>query len=88
MACGDCVVTLSDTGTPRCVFLRVGDLVHALLLLMENYSGASRIHIGVGDDQSIRALAETVRDLVDLGGELVFNASYPGGTRAGGSTPG
>lgn len=38
------------------------------------------VNIGVGDDLSIRALAEMVRDVVGYSGEIVFDASKPDGT--------
>jgi len=38
------------------------------------------VNIGVGEDLTIRALAETVRDVVGYTGEIVFDASKPDGT--------
>jgi GDP-L-fucose synthase len=36
--------------------------------------------VGVGDDVSIRELAELVRDVVGFEGEIVFDTSKPDGT--------
>lgn len=38
------------------------------------------VNIGVGEDLTIRALAETVRDVIGYVGEIVFDASKPDGT--------
>jgi GDP-L-fucose synthase len=77
---GDAQVTLWGTGTPLREFLHVDDLAAALLFLMEHYSGESHVNVGVGHDLTIRALAETVQDVVGFDGELVFDASKPDGT--------
>ena len=45
-------------------FLHVDDLADALLFLMENYSGEEHINVGVGQDLSIRELAETIRQVI------------------------
>jgi GDP-L-fucose synthase len=73
-------VTIWGTGTPRREFLHVDDLADAAVFLMENYDEPEPINVGVGDDVSIRELAELVRDVVGYGGELVFDASKPDGT--------
>jgi GDP-L-fucose synthase len=77
---GDAQVTLWGTGTPLREFLHVDDLAAALLFLMEHYSGESHVNVGVGHDLTIRALAETVQEVVGFDGELVFDASKPDGT--------
>lgn len=73
-------VGLWGSGTPRREFLHVDDLADALLFLMANYSGESHVNVGVGQDLTIRELAETVRDVVGFKGELVFDRSKPDGT--------
>ena len=77
---GDAAVTLWGTGTPKREFLHVDDLADALLFLMEHYSGESHVNVGVGQDLTIRELAQTVRDVVGFKGELVFDRSKPDGT--------
>jgi len=38
------------------------------------------INVGMGDDVTIRELAETVREVVGFTGDIVFDASKPDGT--------
>ena len=73
-------VTLWGTGTPLREFLHVDDLADALLFLMENYSGEEHVNVGVGEDLTIRELAETIQQVVGYEGELVFDTSKPDGT--------
>ena len=73
-------VTLWGSGTPLREFLHVDDLADALLFLMASYSGESHVNVGVGNDLTIRELAEMMRDVVGFQGELVFDRSKPDGT--------
>lgn len=75
-------VTLWGTGSPRREFLHVDDLASASLFLMEHYSDPATINVGVGEDLSIKELAELVQDVVGYEGELVWDTSKPDGTRA------
>lgn len=68
------------TGTPKREFLYVDDAADALIFLMKTYSGEMQINVGTGSDLSIRALAETVMDVVGFEGALAFDASKPDGT--------
>lgn len=77
---GEPTVTLWGTGTPRREFLHVDDLAEALLFLMEHYSDHSHVNVGVGQDLTIRELAETIRGVVGFEGELVFDTTKPDGT--------
>ncbi|WP_050614496.1 GDP-L-fucose synthase [Bacillus testis] len=73
-------VTVWGTGTPRREFLYVDDLADACVFLMNNYSGNEIVNIGVGDDVTIKELAETVKATVGFEGELVFDTTKPDGT--------
>jgi len=73
-------VVLWGTGTPRREFLHVDDLAAASLFLLENYDSAETINVGVGEDLTIRELAEIVADVVGYGGTLVQDTSKPDGT--------
>src|SRR5690554_3230334 len=73
-------VTLWGTGTPRREFLHVDDLADALFFLMQNYDGDAFVNVGVGEDVTIRDLAELVRRIVGYAGTIEFDASKPDGT--------
>jgi GDP-L-fucose synthase len=73
-------VEIWGTGTPRREFLHVDDLADACVFLMRRYDEAPHVNVGTGEDQTIRELAETVRDIVHPGAALVFDASKPDGT--------
>jgi len=73
-------VVLWGTGTPRREFLHVDDLAAASLFLLESYDSPETINVGVGEDVTIRELAEIVADVVGYTGELVQDPSKPDGT--------
>lgn len=76
---GDSDVELWGTGTPRRELLYVDDAADACLFLMENYDEEQPINIGVGEDVSIRELAETIRTIVAPEASIRFDASKPDG---------
>ena len=76
-------VTLWGTGSPRREFLYVDDLADAVVFLMENYDYkdiGEIINIGVGQDITIKELAETIKAIVQYGGELKWDTAKPDGT--------
>lgn len=73
-------VEVWGSGTPRREFLHSDDLAEACLFLMNNYEGNEIVNIGVGEDISIRELAERVKNVVGYEGEITFNTSAPDGT--------
>jgi GDP-L-fucose synthase len=73
-------VTLWGTGTPRREFLHVDDLARAALFLLEHYDQPGHINVGVGEDVTIRELAETVARIVGYDGVLTWDTSKPDGT--------
>ena len=76
---GEREVVIWGTGSPMREFLHVDDLADACLFLMEHYDGEAHVNVGTGDDLSIRALAEMVRDIVHPEAELVFDTTKPDG---------
>jgi GDP-L-fucose synthase len=68
------------SGTPKREFLYVDDLAKACVYLMESGLNAGLVNVGVGDDLSIRELAETVCQVVGFEGALEFDSSKPDGT--------
>jgi GDP-L-fucose synthase len=77
---GDPQVVIWGSGTPRREFLHVDDLAAASVFLLENYDSPDTINVGVGEDLSIRELAELVADVIGYEGDLVQDTSKPDGT--------
>ena len=77
---GDKDVVMWGTGTPRREFLHVDDLADAVVHLTETYEGDDIVNIGVGEDISIRELAELVRDITGYQGTILNDTSKPDGT--------
>ena len=77
---GDDHVTLWGTGSPRREFLHVDDLAGACLYVMEHYEGEAFLNAGVGEDVSIRGLAELVQRVVGFEGRIEWDSSKPDGT--------
>lgn len=73
-------VVIWGSGTPRREFLHVDDLASAVHFLLENYDSPDTINVGVGDDISIRELAELVARTVGYQGVLTQDTSKPDGT--------
>jgi GDP-L-fucose synthase len=83
-------VVVWGTGTPRREFLYSDDLAQACCFLMNlddarfgsllTGDSPPLINIGVGEDVTIRELAEMVARGLDFHGALVFDASKPDGT--------
>ncbi|MFP3565374.1 GDP-L-fucose synthase family protein [Paraburkholderia sp. SIMBA_030] len=77
---GAATLTVWGSGTPRREFLHVDDLAAATLFVLEHNVTEGLLNVGVGDDLSIRELAECICRVVGFEGELVFDASKPDGT--------
>ena len=76
-------VVVWGTGSPMREFLHVDDMADACVYLMENYDASDIgefVNIGVGEDLTIRDLAELIKDIVGYEGEIVFDTSKPDGT--------
>ena len=77
---GSTEVIMWGTGTPKREFLHVDDLGSAVVYLTENYSEGEIVNVGVGEDISIRDLAELVKSAVGYEGNIVNDTSKPDGT--------
>jgi GDP-L-fucose synthase len=91
---GDAEVVVWGSGIPRREFLYSQDMaeacVHLINLLDDNFIpmlGQHRndgtpplINIGIGEDQTIRELANLAKEIVRFKGSLVFDKSKPDGT--------
>ncbi|MDY0003620.1 MAG: GDP-L-fucose synthase [Polyangia bacterium] len=76
-------VELWGSGSPRREFLYVDDLADALVFLMDRFEPSGRdvfLNVGVGEDVSIRELAELVARVVGYAGEVRWNSAMPDGT--------
>lgn len=73
-------VEVWGSGNPRREFLYSDDLADACVYLMKHYESNEIINIGVGEDMSIRGLAEIIRKVVGYQGEIEYNTSKPDGT--------
>jgi len=73
-------VVVWGTGTAMREFLHVDDLADACVFLMQHYDGAEHINVGTGEELSIRALAEVIRDIVHPTARLAFDTDKPDGT--------
>lgn len=73
-------VELWGDGSPLREFMHVDDLADACLFLMDHYDAAGFVNVGVGEDLSIKQLAELVKRIVGYQGSIRFNASMPNGT--------
>ncbi len=83
-------VVVWGSGTPRREFLFCDEMADACVYLLENIDKGlpglfndvrpPLVNIGCGEDLTIRELAETIADVVDYKGRLVFDTSKPDGT--------
>jgi GDP-L-fucose synthase len=72
-------VVIWGSGSARREFLHVDDLADACVFLMQHYSEQPHINVGTGEDLTIRALAEMVRDVVYPAARLQFDTGKPDG---------
>jgi GDP-L-fucose synthase len=77
---GDAEVVVWGTGSPKREFLHVDDLADACVFLLGVDNPPDWVNVGTGIDETIRELAETVRDVTGFAGKLTWDASKPDGT--------
>jgi GDP-L-fucose synthase len=77
---GAASVKLWGSGTPRREFLHADDLGRACIYLLENYNDEVAINVGVGEDVSIKDLAELIKETVGFTGTIEWDSSKPDGT--------
>ena len=83
-------VVIWGSGSPMREFLHVDDMADACIHIMNLDSGTyqantqpmlSHINVGTGIDCSIRELAETIANVTNFGGNLIFDTTKPDGTK-------
>jgi GDP-L-fucose synthase len=72
-------VTLWGSGRPRREFLHVDDCAEACLYLMDRYSDAGHVNVGVGKDMTVAELATLIADVIGYGGDVRWDAAKPDG---------
>jgi GDP-L-fucose synthase len=77
---GERELVVWGSGKPRREMLYVDDMADACVFLMEKGVADGFYNVGIGDDATIRELAQTVMDVVGFGGEIAFDTSKPDGT--------
>jgi GDP-L-fucose synthase len=73
-------VEIWGTGKPYREFLHVDDLANACFFLMHNYNESGIVNIGIGEDISIKELANLIASEVGYTGSFEFDATKPDGT--------
>ncbi len=73
-------VMIWGTGTPLREFLFSDDLADACVFLMNNYDEKQFVNIGIGEDLSIKELAELIKDVIGYQGTISLDSSKPDGT--------
>jgi len=85
-------VEIWGTGKPKREFLWSEDMADACVFIMENRNFEdtfskdekevrnTHINIGTGKDVSIKTLAQTIKEVINFKGALVFNTNKPDGT--------
>lgn len=73
-------VTLWGSGAPLREFLHADDLADACYYLMYHYNDPELVNIGVGQDVSIKELAEMIQSITGYTGTIVWDTSKPDGT--------
>ncbi|HSI68254.1 MAG TPA: GDP-L-fucose synthase [Planococcus sp. (in: firmicutes)] len=73
-------VEVWGTGSPKREFLYSDDLADAAVYLMNTYNGSELVNVGVGNDISIKELAEEIKRTINYEGDIIFNSSRPDGS--------
>lgn len=72
-------VSLWGSGSASREFLYVKDAARGIVDALEKYDGADPVNLGSGYEQTIRRLAEKVKDTVGFEGALEWDSSKPDG---------
>jgi GDP-L-fucose synthase len=72
-------VVIWGSGAPRREFLHVDDLADACVFLMRHYDQPGHVNVGTGEDVTIAALADLLRETIYPRAVLEFDSSKPDG---------
>lgn len=72
-------VEVWGSGKAEREFLYIEDAAAGCMELMENYDGMETVNIGVGYTNTIKELAEAIKEAVGYEGEIRFDATRPDG---------
>ena len=73
-------VTCWGDGSALREFLYVDDLAELCVFLIQSYSGNETVNAGTGKEITIKALAETIADIVGYRGQIHWDTTKPNGT--------
>jgi len=73
-------VEVWGSGIPLREFLHVDDLASAVLFSLENRLSDFLYNVGSGEEISIKALAELIKEITEFEGEIKWDQSKPDGT--------
>jgi GDP-L-fucose synthase len=73
-------VVLWGDGSPKREFLHADDLAEACYVCMKKYDEFEHINIGVGEDISIKDLANMIAEIVGYNGNIEWDTEKPNGT--------
>ena len=75
----DNVVTLWGSGHPIRDFIFAEDMAEGIIQAMEKYDKPEPLNIASGKPITVRKLAETIREIVDYEGKILWDKSKPDG---------
>jgi GDP-L-fucose synthase len=73
-------VRLWGSGSPMREFLHVDELAQAVCFAVENQLPEHLYNVGIGQDLSIKSLAELIQSIVGHSGTITWDSSKPDGT--------
>jgi len=73
-------IVLWGTGEPRREFLHADDLADACFFLMQKYDEPGFINVGIGEDLTIKELAQLIKKIVGFEGKFEHDTTKPDGT--------
>jgi len=76
---GTSSVTVWGTGSASREFLYVDDTAEAILDVAEKYNNSGPLNLGTGVSTPIKELANTISNLVDFSGNIIWDKSMPDG---------